>query len=153
MSNMITMGQLSVIPTMLDEVLSEMTIDLIQILILLMIIDYITRIMSMLINHNAETIRHSQKRAIKNEMAIIAKKLGYLILITLTLLFDCIVFRLSKEGLGIGIAYKSFLAIFSIGYFLGIEGLSIAENLESIGVPIPNFIKKAYTRLKNASNK
>jgi len=40
-----------------------------------------------------------------------------------------------------------------VGFFLANEGLSILENAGKLGVPLPDFLKKALEQLKNNSDK
>ena len=40
-----------------------------------------------------------------------------------------------------------------VGFFLANEGLSILENAGKLGVPLPEFLKKALEQLKNDSDK
>ena len=40
-----------------------------------------------------------------------------------------------------------------VGFFLANEGLSILENAGKLGVPLPEFLKKALEQLKNNSDK
>lgn len=68
----------------------------------------------------------------------IVKKVGFFVLVSLAHLLD--------KGTGMS---APVLQTATIWYLVGNEGISIAENLGEIGVPIPESLKEALKRLKS----
>lgn len=68
----------------------------------------------------------------------ILKKVGFFVLVSLAHLLD--------KGTGMS---APVLQTATIWYLVGNEGISIAENLGEIGVPIPESLKEALRRLKS----
>lgn len=47
---------------------------------------------------------------------------------------------------------ESFIRNIAVMFYIGVEGTSLLENLSAVGVPIPNFIKKRLSALKDAND-
>lgn len=117
------------------------------VLFLFMIVDYVTGVLAAANNQSKEEKLNSRKG-----INGIKKKVGYLILLLCAILLD---FTLSQ------IANVNFLFINNIAYgvfslavtifLMGNEAISILENLGKIGVPIPEFLVKAFKDLKEKS--
>ena len=109
------------------------------ILVIAMIIDYITGMMSAWLN--AEL---SSKKGIKG----IVKKISYLALVAVAMIVDWLSFQGLRQ-INIDMKYSVFFAVLVAVWLIINELISVLENLSRMGVPIPNFLKKIIDRLKN----
>lgn len=109
------------------------------ILIIAMIIDYVTGMMSAWLN--AEL---SSKKGIKG----IVKKISYLALVAVAMIVDWLI-CCGLQQINVDIKYTVFFAVLVAVWLIINELISVLENLAKMGVPIPNFLKKLINRLKN----
>lgn len=108
------------------------------ILVIAMIIDYITGMMSAWLN--AEL---SSKKGIKG----IVKKVSYLALVAVAMIVDWLIFQ-GLQQINVDLHYSVFFAVLVTVWLIINELISVLENLSRMGVPIPNFLKKIIDRLK-----
>ena len=113
------------------------------ILVIAMIIDYITGMMSAWLN--AEL---SSKKGIKG----IVKKVSYLALVAVAMIVDWLIFQGLRQ-INIDMKYSVFFAVLVAVWLIINELISVLENLSRMGVPIPNFLKKLINRLKTTVDK
>lgn len=109
------------------------------ILIVAMIIDYVTGMLSAWLN--AEL---SSKKGIKG----IVKKVSYLALVAVAMIVDWLI-CCGLQQINVDIKYTVFFAVLVAVWLIINELISVLENLAKMGVPIPNFLKKLINRLKN----
>lgn len=109
------------------------------ILIIAMIIDYVTGMMSAWLNSEL-----SSKKGIKG----IVKKVSYLALVAVAMIVDWLI-CCGLQQINVGITYSVFFAVLVAVWLIINELISVLENLSRMGVPIPNFLKKLINRLKN----
>lgn len=109
------------------------------ILIVAMIIDYVTGMLSAWLN--AEL---SSKKGIKG----IVKKISYLALVAVAMIVDWLIFQ-GLQQINVDLHYSVFFAVLVTVWLIINELISVLENLSRMGVPIPNFLKKIIDRLKN----
>ena len=109
------------------------------ILIIAMMIDYMTGMMSAWLN--AEL---SSKKGIKG----IVKKISYLALVAVAMIVDWLI-CCGLQQINVDIKYTVFFAVLVAVWLIINELISVLENLAKMGVPIPNFLKKLINRLKN----
>ena len=109
------------------------------ILIVAMIIDYVTGMLSAWLN--AEL---SSKKGIKG----IVKKISYLALVAVAMIVDWLI-CCGLQQINVNIKYSVFFAVLVAVWLIINELISVLENLSRMGVPIPNFLKKLINRLKN----
>lgn len=105
---------------------------LIIMLLIIMAIDYITGICKAIINKKLNSII-----GIKG----IIKKIGYLLIVALSVLIDKI--------LGDADAIRMLV----IYFFIANEGISILENWSEMGLPLPKKLKQVFEQLKNKGEK
>lgn len=108
------------------------------ILIVAMIIDYTTGMLSAWLN--AEL---SSKKGIKG----IVKKVSYLALVAVAMIVDWLIFQ-GLQQINVDLNYRVFFAVLVTVWLIINELISVLENLSRMGVPIPNFLKKMIDRLK-----
>lgn len=113
------------------------------ILIIAMIIDYVTGMMSAWLN--AEL---SSKKGIKG----IVKKISYLALVAVAMIVDWLIFQ-GLQQINVDLHYSVFFAVLVTVWLIINELISVLENLSRMGVPIPNFLKKLINRLKTTVDK
>ena len=109
------------------------------ILIVAMIIDYVTGMMSAWLNSEL-----SSKKGIKG----IVKKISYLALVAVAMIVDWLIFQ-GLQQINVDLHYSVFFAVLVTVWLIINELISVLENLSRMGVPIPNFLKKLIDRLKN----
>ena len=109
------------------------------ILIVAMIIDYVTGMMSAWLNSEL-----SSKKGIKG----IVKKISYLALVAVAMIVDWLIFQ-GLQQINVDLHYSVFFAVLVAVWLIINELISVLENLSRMGVPIPNFLKKLIDRLKN----
>lgn len=103
-------------------------------LVMFMIADYITGMVVALVFHKSQKTKNGGASSSVGYKGIV-KKTCILILIALSVRVDEIS----------GTHYVRSATIF---FFLGNEGLSVIENLALMGVPYPEFVKKALEAVK-----
>lgn len=113
------------------------------ILIIAMIIDYVTGMMSAWLN--AEL---SSKKGIKG----IVKKISYLALVAVAMIVDWLI-CCGLQQINVDIKYTVFFAVLVAVWLIINELISVLENLAKMGVPIPNFLKKIINKLKMTVDK
>ena len=113
------------------------------ILIVAMIIDYVTGMLSAWLN--AEL---SSKKGIKG----IVKKVSYLALVAAAMIVDWLI-CCGLQQINVDIKYSVFFAVLVAVWLIINELISVLENLSRIGVPIPNFLKKIINKLKMTVDK
>ena len=113
------------------------------ILIIAMIIDYVTGMMSAWLNSEL-----SSKKGIKG----IVKKISYLALVAVAMIVDWLIFQ-GLQQINVDLNYSVFFAILVTVWLIINELISVLENLSRMGVPIPNFLKKLINRLKTTVDK
>ena len=109
------------------------------ILIVAMIIDYVTGMLSAWLNSEL-----SSKKGIKG----IVKKISYLALVAVAMIVDWLIFQ-GLQQINVDLHYSVFFAVLVTVWLIINELISVLENLSRMGVPIPNFLKKIIDRLKN----
>ena len=111
----------------------------IVVLLIAMIIDYVTGMMSAWLNSEL-----SSKKGIKG----IVKKISYLALVAVAMIVDWLIFQVLQQ-INVDLHYSVFFAVLVTVWLIINELISVLENLSRMGVPIPNFLKKIIDRLKN----
>lgn len=115
--------------------------ELVVVLVFLMIFDYITGIMASYFRKDLE----SGKGALG-----IFKKAAFMLLVILGFFFDFVISYLAQKT-GFHAGTNGLFGIATCCWLIGTESLSIIENLGDIGVPIPGFLKGAFTKLKDTA--
>lgn len=82
----------------------------------------------------------------------ILKKFSFMLLVLLGFFLDYVVTYLVQR-VGLQITTGGLFGIATTCWLIGTEGISIIENLGVIGVPIPGFLKPAFTKLKEEAGK
>lgn len=82
----------------------------------------------------------------------VIKKFSYVVLVFVCILADYTIKYLGAAG-GIVISFRGIFTLIIICWLIGVELLSIIENLGRLGAPIPNFLKKAFKQFKDAAEK
>lgn len=117
-------------------------------LLAMMIVDYLTGMMA----SKREAIDHpddpgygwsSSKGAIG-----IFKKVGYLCIIAVAMVFDVIIRKVALE-MGIQLNIKAIFGLVVAVWYLLNELLSIIENAGRMGAPVPEWLSKYISVLKN----
>lgn len=127
---------------------AETWIPALEIFILVMIVDYISGVLAA----KKDAIEHPEDifngLSSKKGVLGIIKKIGYMLIITIAFLIDYVISSHAQTLMGIKDTKIMFGWITLIWFALN-EMLSVIENLGRIGVPIPSFLKKIITELKN----
>lgn len=108
-------------------------------LIAFMVVDYITGLSVAFIFHKSQKTKNGGASSAVGFKGIV-KKMCILLLVGLAHELDYIM----------GIDY---IRALSILFFIGNEGLSVLENVGLMGVPYPEFLKKALEAIKDKGNK
>lgn len=135
-------GIMAMVLAMFGFIMNAIT-EVILALALLMILDYIT---GMIASYQEED--WASNIAIKG----VIKKVGYIFLMLITVLFDYVLLNVG-EVLGITFSFIGIFTFLVACWLISTELISIAENLGRMGVPIPSFLKKAFKKLKDTSEK
>lgn len=80
----------------------------------------------------------------------ILKKLGYMVAVAVAVVVDMII-RSAMETAGISTDYPNIFALLVTFWLTLNELISILENLDEIGVPVPDFLVKIIRKLKQAT--
>ena len=99
------------------------------VLLVCMVVDYITGVAVAIIFHKSTKTTNGSASS-KEGFKGIVRKICILMLVGIAHCLDSVM----------GVHYMRMLAIF---FFIGNEGISILENMGLMGVPYPEFIKKA----------
>jgi len=135
-----TIGAITGVFAYLVGCLSELVI----ILVILMIFDYITGVMAAFVRKDLASWKG---------VVGILKKVSFMLLVTLGFLLDFAISYLMQEKAGTAFSTGGIFGIATTLWLIGTEGMSIIENLGAIGVPIPKFLKPAFSKLKNQAEK
>ena len=102
------------------------------------VLDYISGTAASLLEE-----KWSQKKGIKG----LVRKIGTFILMTVSCLLDYIISTQCK-GLGVDFNTQGSIASACTMYLIGIEGISLLQNLKRLGVPVPSFIENVFKKFK-----
>lgn len=110
-----------------------------QVLVALMVVDYITGVLVAAVWHRSNK---SATGALESRAGFkgIVKKCMILLLVWIGVLLD--------DALG-----ETYIRTAVILFFIGNEGLSLLENLGLMGVPFPEFLKRALEALREQGDK
>ncbi len=117
--------------------------ELLVILAIFMVCDYISGTV-LAVARNEFSVKKGLYGAIK--------KLFYVFLVLMGFLLDMFV-TITGTRLGLSFETKGALGMAINCYLIGTEGLSIVESLVAMGLPVPEFLKKALGIIKNKSEK
>ena len=87
--------------------------------------------------------------SVKKGLLGATKKLFYIFLVLMGFLLDLLV-SVTGEKLGFSIETMGALGMAINCYLIGTEGLSILESLVAMGLPVPEFLKKALGIIKDS---
>ena len=108
-------------------------------LVVFMVVDYITGLAVAFVFHKSTKTTNGGASSLAGFKGIV-KKMCMLLLVGLAHELDYIM----------GVDYVRALAIL---FFIGNEGLSVLENVGLMGVPYPEFLKKALETMKDKGNR
>lgn len=117
--------------------------ELVVVLVFFMILDYITGVAAAFVQKRLES---------KKSFNGIIKKIFYMALLAIAFFIDFIIIFFA-ENVGVKLPLSGLFGIGTCCWLIGTEGLSILENLNKIGVPFPTFLSKAFTQIKDGSEK
>lgn len=109
------------------------------ILILAMIIDYITGMAAAWYGSELNS-----KKGIKG----IVKKISYMALVAVSMGIDWLIYC-GLAQLNVNLGFTVFFGVLVAIWLIINEFISTLENLKKIGVPLPSFIEKLISKLKN----
>ena len=114
----------------------------------MMVVDYITGMMA----SKAEALEHPEDLSLgwssrKGAKGII-KKVGYLCVIAVAMVADYIILNVA-ETMGYKMPVKAIFGLMVAVWYLLNEMLSIVENAGRMGAPVPEWLAKYITVLKN----
>lgn len=113
------------------------------ILIFLMSIDYVTGLCASYLEG---------KWSSKDGWRGAIKKFTYFILVLICMFADyCVIYLGTYTGLVLG--FSGIFTLLIICWLIGVELLSIIENLGRLNAPIPHFLKKAFSQFKLTAEK
>ena len=110
----------------------------VTVLMTAMIIDYVT---------GMAAAWHNKKLSSKKGLSGIIKKISYLALVCVGMGVDWVIYY-GIKSVGVDMGYTFFFGVLVAVWLITNELISILENLESIGVPMPTFLIKIVKRLK-----
>lgn len=110
----------------------------VTVLMAAMIIDYVT---------GMAAAWHTKKLSSKKGLSGIIKKISYLALVCVGMGVDWLIYS-GIKSVGVDMGYTFFFGVLVAVWLIINELISILENLESIGVPMPVFLIKIVKRLK-----
>lgn len=122
---------------------SESITPLFIILVMLMVIDYLSGLSA-----GALEGALSSKAGFKG----IIKKASYIVLVVVCILADYSIVYLGAN-VGINISLNGIFTLIITCWLIGVELLSIIENLGRLGAPVPEFLKNAFKQFKDAAEK
>lgn len=103
-----------------------------------MVLDYISGISSAWVNHQLSS---------RIGLIGIVKKVSYLLIVFVGMALDYLIFLLGQK-FGVQINDSYFVGLLVIIWLIINECISILENADEMGLPVPGFIKKLLARLK-----
>lgn len=103
-----------------------------------MVLDYISGISSAWVNHQLSS---------RVGLIGIVKKVSYLLIVFVGMALDYLIFLLGQK-FGVQINDSYFVGLLVIIWLIINECISILENADEMGLPVPGFIKKLLARLK-----
>jgi len=118
--------------------------EIVIILAILVIMDYILRIAAVFMQNKQFDGNLALKGAFKKALYAFVIVLGYL--------GDYLIIYMA-EGFGVVIPVKAILGIAVTLYLIGTEGFSICRNLILVGVPVPEWFGKFFGLVKDHSGK
>ena len=139
MENMQTKGLLGCIAGVAMFLYNSIS-EIIIVLVLLMIFDYITGVL-----YSLKINTFDKKTGAWGAV----QKLMYSIIVSLGFLIDLTLINVLKTA-NIDINLKGSFGIVVVLYLIGNEGLSITKNLINLGLPVPPIIAKAFGIIQNA---
>lgn len=114
----------------------------------MMILDYITGMLA----SKRESLDHPDDPAYgwssKRGAEGIIKKVGYLCVIVVAMAVDYIILHIAAEA-GIAVTVKAFFGLLVTVWYILNELLSIIENAGRMGAPVPEWLMKYISVLKN----
>ncbi|MDR2557946.1 MAG: phage holin family protein, partial [Oscillospiraceae bacterium] len=114
---------------------------------LLMVIDYITGILAARVNEGLQS-----GKATKG----LFKKVGIVTLLVFGFLLDEVFHHFIAEGFNFDMPFNMPIGLVISAWVVITEGISICENLERLGVPIPKWLvsvlRKTQNKIDNKSN-
>ena len=127
----------------LPEFLANSMNNVIVVLLIVLAMDYFTEATLSLIN---------KEFRISIYLLNIIKKAFYLFIVMLAFIIDYIILSFGNTvDLGLNITGTMGMAVTL--YIIGHEGLTILDNLIGIGLPVPEFLLKAFHYIKDNSGK
>ena len=103
-----------------------------------MVLDYISGISAAWVNHQLSS---------RIGLIGIVKKVSYLLIVNVGMALDYLIFLLGQK-FGVQINDSYFVGLLVIVWLIINECISILENADEMGLPVPEFIKKLLARLK-----
>ncbi len=113
------------------------------ILMVVMVIDYITGMVS---------AWHSAELSSRKGLFGIVKKVSYLALVLVGMGVDWLIYS-GLQAVNVSVGYTVFFGVLVTIWLVINELISILENLDAIGVPLPKFLVTAVKRLKATTEK
>ena len=110
-------------------------------LAIVMVLDYATGLASAWIRRSLSS---------RSGLIGIIKKFGYMVLVAVAAVVDWVI-QISAEQAGITVALPSIFALLTTIWLTLNECISILENLNEIGVPVPQFLLAVIKRLKKSA--
>lgn len=110
-------------------------------LAIVMVLDYATGLASAWIRRSLSS---------RSGLIGIIKKFGYMVLVAVAAVVDWVI-QISAEQAGITVALPSIFALLTTIWLTLNECISILENLNEIGVPVPPFLLAIIQRLKKGT--
>ena len=107
-------------------------------LLAVMVLDYISGISAAWVNHQLSS---------RIGLIGIVKKVSYLLIVNVGMALDYLIFLLGQK-FGVQINDSYFVGLLVIVWLIINECISILENADEMGLPVPEFIKKLLARLK-----
>lgn len=90
---------------------------------------------------------HNKKLSSKKGLSGIIKKISYLILVCVGMFVDWVIYY-GIQAVGVDLGYTFFFGVLVTIWLIINELISILENLENIGVPMPAFLIQIVSKLK-----
>lgn len=140
--NLMSKGILAMVAGMFSYVTGSIT-ELVIALVVLMLLDYVTGMFAGYIQQ-----KWSSTVGVKG----VIKKVGFIFLVLIAILTDYVIVQLGSK-IGLSIEFAGVFTFAVTCWLISTELLSIIENLGSMGVPIPQFLRIAFEKLKDVSEK
>lgn len=115
----------------------------VALLIIVMALDYATGLIGAYIRSELSS---------KVGIVGILKKLGYMVAVCVAVAVDWVI-EIAAEQAGVSLGVNNIFALLVTIWLILNECISILENLDEIGVPVPEFLMKIVRRLKQAAEK